>query len=136
MSKKKGFTLVELLAVLAIIGLVATLASTSVISILNKNKKTLVQEMEEKLKDAAISYVEANKIYLSKCTSINISTKNPGWYPDKCYKEIQVGEIINQGLFTDDNGYCDKTASVVVYKELVNNQYLELNTYIKEGTCK
>lgn len=133
MPKNKGFTLVELLVVLAIIAVIMTLASTSVISVLNKNRAKLATNMEENLESAGIAYIEENRLTLTKCTNINKDALI--FSPSSCYKEIKVNDIIASALFEDNRGYCDKNASVWVYKENLG-AYSELKAYVKKGTCK
>ncbi|MCI8575698.1 MAG: type II secretion system protein [Bacilli bacterium] len=133
MKKKQGFTLVELLAVIGIIGILVTIASASVVSVLNKQKETLAADTEKKLKDAAIAYIQDKKIRLTSCPS-NFDPKNPG-SQTSCYRKIKVAEIINQGLFDDTAGHCNKEAYIIVYKSAQEN-YKENIAYAEEGICK
>ena len=55
--EKKGFTLVELLVVIAVIGIIMTVATFSVVGILNREKNKLLDEMEKNLKEAAKAYI-------------------------------------------------------------------------------
>ena len=56
--KKKGFTLVELMAVIVILAFIALIASPAIISIIEKSKK-------EALKDTAIGMLDAADMALS-----------------------------------------------------------------------
>lgn len=133
MSKNKGFTLVELLAVLAILATIMTIAVTSVTSVLNKNREKLAEKMESDLSSAAIAYIEDKHWTLAKCTSVDAETQS--FSPASCYKEVAVKDIIDSGLFTDDEGYCDSSAKVWIYKENLGT-YSELKAYVKKGTCE
>lgn len=131
--EKKGFTLVELLVVIAVIGIIMTVATFSVVGILNREKNKLLDEMEKNLKEAAIAYIQSEKIILKSC-STNFNPENPNSSETKCYKEILVSEIADSPLFTDDAGYCDRTKKVLVYKYNAGN-YTDLRGYVKKGTC-
>lgn len=134
MKKKRGFTIVELLAVIAILGIIVTFAVSSVSRVLSKQDEKLRTEMEKNLKEAAIAYIQDKKIILKEC-STDFSKENPNATENKCYREVKVQDIINQSLFEDNNEYCNKNATVLVYKENKGN-YSELEAYVKEGTCR
>ena len=51
---KKGFTLVELLAVIAILGILLTVSGTAVFAVLNSSKEKLLAEQIKGLEDAVI----------------------------------------------------------------------------------
>ena len=53
---KKGFTLVELLAVIAVLGVIISATTISVVSIINKSRKQTQKEMENNFKEAAITH--------------------------------------------------------------------------------
>lgn len=134
MQGKNGFTLIELLAVIGIIGILMMIASSAVISILNKQKEALAKDTEQRLKDAAVSYIQEKSIKLTKCpTEFNPANPNPS--VSTCYRKIKVSEIINSGLFDDFQGYCDKTKEILVYKETKTN-YTDLKAFSKEQICK
>ncbi|MCI8393867.1 MAG: type II secretion system protein [Bacilli bacterium] len=134
MKTKKGFTLAELLAVLGIIGLLITVASTSVVSVVTKQKETLRKDTEKKLKDAAVAYTQEKRIYLKKCPEV-FDPANPTSTNQNCYKYIKIGDIISAGLFTDNQNSCDRNQQILVYKETKTN-YSETKAYAPEGICK
>jgi len=134
MNRKKGFTLVELLAVLGILGILVTLASTSVLTILNKQRETLAKEMQDNMLDAAISYIQDKRITLKKCNS-SFNPETPDPTESNCYRIIKVADIVNSGLIDDNSEYCDRNADIIVYKATLPN-YTELRSYAKEGICK
>lgn len=134
MKEKNGFTLVEVLAVLAVLAILITAAGTSVVGVLNKNEQKLRNEMEENLKDAAISYIQNEKIILRKC-STTFDPTNPSEAEKNCYRYVKVETLLKTGIFTDDQGYCKKEEQILVYKTQ-ENEYSELRAYGKEGICR
>lgn len=131
--EKKGFTLVELLVVITILGILMSVASISVVGILNREKNKLLEEMEKNLSEAAIAYIQSEKIMLKSC-STSFDPEHPNGADTSCYREISVQDIANSPLFTDDEEYCDRTQKVMVYK-YNNGNYTDLRAYVKKGTC-
>lgn len=82
---KKGFTLVELLAVITILGIIALLVSTSVIGTLNKTKSSLSTTQITTIEKAAEkwSIVNADKLPLDSSEySVDINTLANDGYLD------------------------------------------------------
>ena len=65
-NNKKGFTLVEIIGVVAILGIVAVIGLVSVNSIIQKGKNEHYTTAEKHLKVTAESYAQANREYLPK----------------------------------------------------------------------
>ena len=63
---KKGFTLVEIIGVVAILGIVSVVGLVSVNSIIQKGKQEHYVAAEKNLKITAESYAQANREYLPK----------------------------------------------------------------------
>ncbi len=134
--KKMGFTLVELLAVLAILAILMSLAAFSVVNVLNNQKNVLADEMEKNLTEAAVSYVEKKHIRLSKCsTSFNEQNPTAIESDNKCYQYLTVEQVIEEGLFTDGEGYCNKEGKILVYKKNYGN-YSEIKAEAEREICK
>ena len=84
---KKGFTLVELLATIAIIGILMGISISAVSRYINKAKLETEDDMTETVKKTTISYLQENK---------NLVPKEDGSYTD-----IYVTELYNNNLLTE-----------------------------------
>ena len=87
MNQKKGFTLVELLAVIVILAIVLIIAVPGVLSIINKTKDNAYDRQVDMIKNAAKNYVTANTITWSgenpKSTLVTLDMLQTGGYLDK-----------------------------------------------------
>lgn len=142
MSKKKGFTIVELLAVIVIIAVVAMVGGSSVLNILNRTQKETAKEMRENLKEVALSYAFEN-VHIAKCSKEfskemfvdnNVANLNK---PENanCITRITVKTLKDEGLFQDNRGHCKEEDNVVIYRyqdEYGNSEY---KAYASDTTC-
>ena len=95
MKKKKGFTLVELLAVIAILGIVMLIAMVAVLPMINKSEeKTLFNEGKEMVRAAEIAYNEnSNMRGKNVCISMEWLNKN-GYYEKNYSDDKYVGSVL------------------------------------------
>lgn len=137
-QNKKGFTLVELMAVIVILAIIITVASSSIFATVNRAKKGTAEEMRGSLSDIAITYVLDN-YHLKKCSdsfskemiqgkTTNLATNG------NCAKKITVDTLIKEGLFEDKKGYCKKTDFVIVYR-YSNGDDSEYKAYASDTVC-
>lgn len=138
-KNKKGFTLVELLAVIVILAIIITIASSSVFAIINHVKKSTSEEMRKSLGDIAITYVLDN-FHLQKCSETfskevfekgnikNLASNGA------CAKKITVATLVKEGLFENQKNFCQTTEFVVVYR-YSNGDTGEYKVYVPENTC-
>lgn len=134
MNKKnnKGFTLAELLAVIVILTIIIALASSSIMSIMNKSREGLAEEVRNNLKEAALSY-SLDKVRLKKCaTSFNpqsLSSSDSG-----CYTKVTVDILLKDGSFEDSHGFCNKDEEIIVYRynDGTNSDY---RAYLNDNAC-
>lgn len=62
--KKRGFTLVELLAVIVVLGIIITIFVPSIINLINENSTKIYANKENILAKAAEDYVISNKSFV------------------------------------------------------------------------
>ena len=133
---KKGFTIVELLAVIAIIGILSTVAVFSYNGIIEKSRKDALKDNEKSLRAAA-------EDLLVHCASSLTS-------PDYCVDipeagnsvTIQLSKLI-EGKFINQivdpsspNNYCDEDDSYVKVTNKSGTTQLEYKTCLKCGHYK
>ena len=130
--KKNGFTLVELLAVIAIIAILCLIVVPKIMSVITTNQVKLYKEQEVRLKEAAIKYIHDEEINSSISTLIItkeelIATGYIGEiYDIKDKTKICNGYVIISNLTTnaESNSYisCENYNSIEnVYVSLIRN---------------
>ena len=128
---KKGFTLVELLAVIAILGILLTVSGTAVFAVLNSSQEKLLAEQIKGLEDAAISYAISDGKYLENCPA-DFDPANPS--DEDCYMKVSIKELVDIQFFENKNDLCDINSNVIVYQVKSGNTS-ELKGYVQEGIC-
>ena len=134
MINKRGFTLVELIAVISLLGLLMVTAATSVSKTLTESKNSLLEEQVKSLKDTAITYVTNKKYYFKVCPD----TFNPEKITAKdknCYRKVSISELVAEGLFENKNNICKTKKDIIVYRK-TSGSYDSLETYLESGTCE
>lgn len=141
---KKGFTLTELLGVIVVLAVIVSIAGISAVSIMNKSKNKLYREMEDNLKDVAVTYIlteysltdrTSNNIKNAKCVKSGNKINCTG----KCSETVSVDTLKNEGLFEDNDNYCKGsiTVNVICGKEKADGSIVEdYEAIVKEGTCR
>ncbi len=116
MKNKKGFTMVELLAVIAILGILSLIAVGSFTNILSKSKKQTYEELEKNMEVAAenylIDHMDEIPTDTTSTTKINITSLIAGNYTE----EISDPEVSG-----------DKCSGYVVVRNAGNNSNLNLS---------
>ena len=122
---KKGFTLVELIAVIAVLGMIIGIATFSVVTLVNRAREKTKEENINNLKDAAIIYCMENHF--------KRNVKTP------CTRTVQ--ELITSGDFVDKEGICSKgelkNKKVTVTIKVINsaNGKEDYEATVESGTC-
>lgn len=108
---KRGFTLVELLAVILVISLIATFALPQVLNQFSNNAEELSEKQREMIVEAARVYVEMNNATYSSRTNSCISLIT-----------LVNADLLNEGFVTEalGNDYNNKKKVNVNYS---NNIY-------------
>ena len=113
----KGFTIVEVLAVVVILGLLSGFAIVSVSAILDKAERNHYATQQKNMIMAAQSYAQDNR---------NILPKEIGGSRIITLKELQnrkyIGEVLDRSKNTCSNGNLDE-----------NGSYVEIFRYSKDG---
>ena len=133
---EKGFTLVELLAVIVILSLVVVIAATSINSSLNTSKEKILEDRINNITTGAISYVQNQKNILNAGDCASINAKQHTTY-DRC-KVYTVQELINlKAIETNEKG--GKIYNPVTNTEMNNDivtVYRMNNRLHAQITCK
>jgi len=133
--ENKGFTLMELLAVIVIIAVVVSVASVSINAVTKNAREKASEEMRGSLKDAAIIHA-LDSVYLQKCTGNFSESDYSSWSRRKCATKITVSTLKSKGLFEDNRGYCSNDTEVIVYRysdeTSVNSNY---DAYVSDDAC-
>lgn len=96
MKNRKGFTLVELLAVIVILGIIALIAVPNVLGTLNKSKGKLSQVQKETILSACKNYVTANVGAMNDDAPNEISIDalhSGGFLESSTYSDLNGGSI-------------------------------------------
>lgn len=135
---KKGFTLVELMAVLVLIVLISTIGYAGITAVQNNIDKNLWEGKVEAIETGAADYGEDNKNRLNGTCNIdgvnksNCLTRTVQFLIDNSYvdtDEVDSSDnkvIINDTLKEDDPNYYANNMEVFIYLEN-NRVYAKLN---------
>jgi len=101
---KKGFTLIEMLAVIVILGITITIVAIKVDSNIKNSNKFENERMSQTLEEAAILFVEN---YRSELTSIS----------SKGVDTISISQLINKGLISRSD-VKDSVSNIIVVADI------------------
>ena len=134
---KKGFTLIELMAVIAILSLLSLIIIPNVVKMYNRSILKTMERQEENIVDASNLYINdkckykisSNSIcpqsYISEYTRNNDTIS----YKYICLNDIQTSGYINEVKYKGDT-----CKGVVEFTKNSNNKYLIAKTYLYCGT--
>lgn len=90
MKREKGFTLVEIVIVIAILVVIAGIFSVNMVRTLNKNKIEENKNVVSQIKSAADTYISANPLKIENL------------YTGYGYVDIPISELRDDGLLSED----------------------------------
>lgn len=146
---KKGFTLVELLIVIAILGIVAVIAFPTITNIIRESRESAYKEQERLIIAAARNYMTNNSLELPKTTTeIKCKTvtelQNSGFLSNKTATSSETGilnpvynrtkEYKDPSIFIETGRYFDGGVKVT-YKCDVDDASLCKYTYVYVDSC-
>lgn len=125
---KKGFTMIELLAVIAVLGLVLIITFPNISDVFKGSKLKAEEAFIDRLSQSIDSYVTLNSSNLSFAKQTGAFEKESGSESQEVevYKaDIKVQDIINDGIITekdyknpsDETKTCNKEAQIEVYRD-------------------
>lgn len=98
---KKGFTLVELMAVLAIISILAVMVSPAIMTVRTKVLNNSLKSKKEQIYEAALDYGNKHIMEVPSPVTNEYDVTNPVHTSNDC-KVIKVGSLISQGYLAGD----------------------------------
>lgn len=129
MKNKKGFTLVELLVVIALLGLLITISIPIGLKVSKQIKEKMLETKIETIEKGAIVWGQNNKRLLNQSCTINETVYN------KCLRTT-IDNLLTENVFKEDekrdingDGTKEKVLINPVTNEPLNN--CNVNIYIK-----
>ena len=104
MKNKKGFTLVELLAVITILAIIGLIATPLVIKYVNEAKKDSIEESLNGIERAALTYFTSENIRNSAV--VDLTTNTIEINNKDISKGLVVGNREGVKIYIYKNGYC------------------------------
>lgn len=86
---KKGFTLVELLAVIVLLGIIGLIATPTVTNVIKNNKEKALNHQKELIIRAARNWANANSFNISENEMVSVNTLQSEGY----LENINIDEI-------------------------------------------
>ena len=140
-NRQKGFTLVELLAVIVVLAVIITTATTAVLNILGSAEGKIAEQNRKAIMDGALTYAlgELNTEVCSEgFVPKNINDKDPN--NKNCLTKITIEELINKAYIDDSASKCNKDAVLLIYNSYSKNvnglDIGEYKVYAPEDICK
>lgn len=136
--KNKGFTLVEIIAVISIIGVLVVIATAGVSKYINSSRETTKNNTIKDVQDAAVSYALHNLFIQDSCSinSLN-SDGSPRNLSATCKKTVKVSELISKGLLNDKSNILNRNTDVIIFKyKPSGTNTAEVRAYVPASVIK
>ena len=130
----KGFTLVEVIAVVVILGILVTFASPYVIKYIDSSKESTKQQSLKETEDAAISHGLTQ--FIPDSCAVSSKVTKPSDIPSGCDYSVTVQQLIDKQLLKDNSKVLDRNAKVYIYKLRTTNEIktsYEVKAYVSEN---
>src|SRR5574344_1598617 len=118
-KNNKGFTLVELLATIAIIAAIFTIAIISLNGVSKKKKEVAYESVKQEVVTAAQQYLASNK-YMLETLKNSVGSDYCNNNNEACNLKISVQELVN-------SGYLNKTINPTKNTALNNCDYVNVS---------
>ncbi len=131
--KNKGFTLVEVIAVIAILGILVTFAAPNVFKYIDSSKESTKQQSLKDTEDAAISYGLTQ--FIPESCAVSSKVTKPSDIPSGCDYSITIQQLIDKQLLKDNSKVLNRNAKVYIYKLRTTNEIktsYEVKAYVSE----
>jgi len=107
MNNRKGFTMVELLAVIVILGILMAISIPAVSRWVNRSKNENLESQKQTLIMASKSYAQANKGILPKEIGSSVAIK---------VTDLRNANFLNEDIRNADKKSCMENSFVRIYK--------------------
>jgi len=125
-NNRKGFTLVELLAVIVIVGVLLTIGIVSVVRLISRAKDEQKSQQEKTISMAAESYFQDNRSYLPKTVG-GKSTKIT-------LKDLKAAKYLTENIKNASGESCMENSIVEVKKESTTKYVYKTKLYCGNET--
>ena len=127
MNNSKGFTLVEVLAIVIVLALLTLISVPLVVNYVNKARNFTNEQTLKQAEDSAINYAMENSklladnpksTFITNGCAINytLDSSNYSNIQNSCIRLVSIQTLINEGYYKDDASKLKKDGNVIIYK--------------------
>lgn len=137
---KKGFTLVELLAVLIVLGVVITITATTILKQVNESRNTLSEAQINLVKNASVEYADRKGFFKKADSTYNVcidSLKSEGLIDDSIISNLGKNKnyFVKLSVKCDDRCYFEPSDLNVYSDSSICNQNYLFCIFVKSFSC-